>query len=99
MYKIINNDAPNYLCNRFSKKETKYNMRNNGNLYLAKPNTDYKKRSLSYRGAKLWNSLENNIKCAMNLNSFKQKYLSVYQFAITNMKFSEICVQWYVLNL
>ena len=72
MFKIVNRDAPHYLNNRFVRKETRYNMRNSGDLHLVKPNTEYKKRSLSYRGAKLWNSLDANVKSVSNLKDFKQ---------------------------
>ena len=78
MFKIINHWTPNYLCKRFVRKETRYNMRNSNNLHLVKPNTEYKKRSFSYRGAKLWNSLDNDVKSAINVNDFRQQYLSVY---------------------
>ena len=77
MFKIVNHDAPHYLCKRFERKETRYNMRNSDNLKLVKVNTEYKKRSLSYRGAKLWNSLDDNIKSAIDLKYFKQRYLSL----------------------
>lgn len=72
MYKIVNNLAPNYLCKRFVKKETCYNTRNKNDFLMEKPNTEYLRRSFSYRGAKLWNSLDDNVKNACNLISFKQ---------------------------
>ena len=77
MFKIINNDAPSYLCRRFEVKETIYNMRNKGSLHLVKPNTEYMKRSFCYRGAILWNSLDANVKSAIDKKTFKQSYLSL----------------------
>ena len=71
MYKIMNNQAPNYLCKRFTKKELWYNTRTKDDIEIAKPNTEYMKRSFSYRGAKSWNSLDGNVKNACNLNIFK----------------------------
>jgi hypothetical protein len=78
MFKVINNIAPTYLSDRFVKKEIKYDMRQKNILYIGKPNTEYKKRSFSYRGALLWNSLDDNIKYAPNLAGFKHvlKYSS-----------------------
>jgi hypothetical protein len=78
MFKIVNNLAPSYLSKRFTKKESRYNTRNNDGLYMDKPNTEYKKRSLSYRGAKLWNSIDRNVKNTDDIMSFKQRYLSAY---------------------
>ena len=78
MFKIINNITPQYLSKRFTRKETKYAMRNSGSLYMDRPNTEYKRRSSSYRGANLWKSLDRNIKGATDLLSFKQQYLSMY---------------------
>ena len=77
MFKIVNNLTPHYLSNRFKRKETRYAMRKGDRLYLDRPKTEYKKRSFSYRGAKLWNSLDDNVKSAINLMSFKQQYFSI----------------------
>ena len=72
MFKIINNQAPNYLCKRFVRKETCYNTRNKNDLMMGKPHTEYMRRSFCYRGAKLWNSLDDNVRNACNLTSFKR---------------------------
>jgi len=72
MYKIVNNQAPSYLCNRFHKNVTCYNSRHKNDLVMHKPNLEYMKRSFTYRGAELWNSLDYNVKNACNLKSFKQ---------------------------
>ena len=77
MYKIVNNLAPQYLCNKFKRKEENYNMRVSNTLCIDKPNTEYKRRSFTYRGAKLWNSLEENIKNAVNVTTFKQQLRNV----------------------
>jgi len=78
MFKIVNQQAPSYLSKRFTKKESRYYTRNANDLYMNKPNTEYKKRSLSYRGANLWNSLDENVKSTDDLKSFKQRYISTY---------------------
>ena len=78
MYEVMNNQAPHYLTSGFTRKETKYGLRNSSALYLSRPRTKYKSRSFYYRGAKLWNSLDENTKCAINLMTFKQRYLSIY---------------------
>ena len=72
MHKIVNSQAPKYLCNRFVKKETCYNTRNKDVFIMDKPNTEYKKRSFSYRGAQLWNSIDDNVRSVCNQKHFKQ---------------------------
>ena len=41
------------------------------NIFVPRPCTEAAKRAFSYRGAVLWNSLENVLKDETNLNSFK----------------------------
>ena len=72
MYKIMNNQAPSYLCKRFVRKDTGYNTRNKNDVVVVKPNTEYMRRSFTYRGARFWNSIDGNVKNACNLISFKQ---------------------------
>ena len=63
MYKVINNLAPSYLLNSFTKTSQihAHYLRNSG-LYVQQPNTDARKKSFSYRGAALWNKFSNNIR-------------------------------------
>ena len=63
MFKTLKGDAPYYLQNLFSARGTVYNLRNwEIKLNLPKPRTNYLKRSLSYSGALLWNSLPQYIR-------------------------------------
>ena len=73
MYKIATGLAPEYLINDFEFKYTSYNLRNN--LYtfsLPKIQTCFKKKTLSYHGAKLWNELSVDIKSKPTYESFKR---------------------------
>lgn len=72
MYKIMNDLTPTYLRNRFELKDTRYELRGYKSLVIPKPNTEYKKRSLSYRGAKSWNNMDINLKQARNVGHFKR---------------------------
>ena len=74
MFKIlVKSDAPSYLQNLFSIRGTGYNLRNSEiKLSLPKPRTNYLKRSLSYSGAVLWNSLPKNIRMLSSLPLFKK---------------------------
>ena len=62
MFKILKGNMPSYLQILFSARNTEYNLRNNQfKLNLPKPQTNYLKRSLSYDGALLWNSLPEEV--------------------------------------
>ncbi len=77
MYKAVNNILPTYICKRFERKQVQYNLRNSNVLFIDKPNTEYKKRSFTYRGANLWNTLNDNVKSAITLASFKKQLQSM----------------------
>ena len=60
MHSIVNNTAPEYLTSRFVRRcdLTSYNLRENEyKLAVPQPRTEFYKRSLSYSGSVLWNSL------------------------------------------
>ena len=49
-----------------------YNLRGaSNNVFVPRPRTEAVKRSFSYRGAVMWNGLENVLKDEINLNCFK----------------------------
>ena len=64
--------APDYLCSKFERRETAYNLRDSENkLNVPLPRTNYYKNSFSYSGATLWNSLPRDIRQAESLGLFK----------------------------
>ena len=70
MFKILKGNMPSYLRTLFSIRNTEYNLRNNQlKRNLPKPRTNYSKRSFSYNGALLWNSLPEEMR---NLTVFPQ---------------------------
>ena len=74
MYKITHDLAPKRLSNIFHETPSSrhYNLRGSSTkLCLPQPKTDYLKKSLSYRGAKLWNSLSDDIRSKESLVAFK----------------------------
>ena len=82
MYKIVNNMVPEYLSSHFVLRSDTltYNLRDSdGTLAIPQPRTNYCKRSLSYSGVVLWNSLPLNIRQSLSLNEFKSK-LKNYDF-------------------
>ena len=73
MFKILKGHTPSYLQNLFSLRGTRYNFRNSEvKLNLPKPRTNFLKRRLSYSGARLWNSLPQDIRMIPLLSQFKK---------------------------
>jgi hypothetical protein len=77
MYNTINKRVPEYLQDIFTSRSCPYRLRNNENtlfvhIQIIYPHTDYLKRSLSYDGAVLWNSLPTELRSAKSLSAFKR---------------------------
>ena len=74
VFKALNDLAPDYLSSMFTERSTSgYVLRDSTNkLNVPLPRTNYLKRSFSYRGATLWNSLPCNLRQEKSLNRFKQ---------------------------
>ena len=72
MFKTLNGLTPQYLEEMFSSRIGHYTLRDsNRKLFIPKPNTDYLKRSFSYSGTSLWNSLPESLRLSPSLTSFK----------------------------
>ena len=85
MFKILNGQTPDYLSNKFifRKDTTSYRLRNSEmRLPLPQPRTDCVRKSFSYSGAALWNSLPTDIRVSKTLGEFKTK-LSNFSFEWT----------------
>jgi hypothetical protein len=63
-FKALTANSPNYLPEMFNFRSNEtYNLRSNFcQLSLDKPNTNFLKKSFSYRAAKSWNNLPDNIR-------------------------------------
>ena len=78
MFRCFNNQAPTYLTNLFDRLSTFtcHNLRSTAsNFHIKGFNTEYGKRSITYRGAKLWNSLSHDAKSKRTINSFRKAAL------------------------
>ena len=74
MFKSLNGLAPVYLHELFSERDTDYDLRDSfRKLNLPKPCTNYLKRSFSYSGALLWNSLPESIRAIRSIGKFKKE--------------------------
>ena len=74
VFKSLNNLYPESLKNMFKPTSGvhSYNVRGaSNNIFVPRPRTEAAKRAFSYRGAVMWNGLENVLKDEINLNSFK----------------------------
>ena len=83
VYQAINKLLPYYLQNMFTKvKDVVLRVTrssNTTNLIVPFPRIELFKRSFSYSGAILFNQLDNKIKHANSVNSFKRIYFSVFK--------------------
>ena len=74
MFKTLNDQHPEYLKGLFKPFSTDYSLRNSDNKSaLPKPRTDFLKRSLCYRRARLWNSLPSNVRAIRSYTNFRNK--------------------------
>ena len=79
VYKSLNGLVPEYLSSLFKKRSTR-NVRELRNtetdLSIPLRKTNNGQRAISFRGLKLWNSLELDVKQAPSLATFKRRIKS-----------------------
>ena len=74
MFKSLNGFAPVYLHELCSERHTDYDLRDSfRKLNLPKSRIDYLKRSFSYSGAFLWNSLPESIREIRSIGQFTKE--------------------------
>ena len=79
IYKNINGISPKYLQGFVTLKENRYCLRNSKNLEIPKfKSIKYGKNSFGYQSAKVWNTLDNDIKDVLCLNDFRRVIQSWY---------------------
>ena len=78
MYKVLKKSAPSSLVKLFKNKEefTQYDLRGSStSLQLAQPKTEKLiKKTFSYDGAKIWNSLPADVRDSGTLTILKNRY-------------------------
>lgn len=79
MFKTMNNLAPTYMNNLFQYTNEIHNRNLRSTtenlLYVPKPKCEIFRNSFAYSGAKLWNSIPQNIKSCNSVQQFKDRYL------------------------
>ena len=82
IYKCLHNSSSNILSNRSTKASDSHcyitRYAENYNLQVPKPNSNYIKGILSYKGVVCWNSLPDEIKSSHTLIEFKNLCKSYY---------------------
>ena len=77
IFKCLKNEAPSYLTEKvtYVSENNPYQLRNvvNGDLCVPKSRTELFKKSFSYSGPCLWNSLPTSIRTAQSTTVFKYK--------------------------
>ena len=72
VYKSLHGLAPDYLCSKYERRETAYNLRDSeSKLNVPLPRTNYYKNSFSSSGTTLSNRLPRDIRQAESLGLFK----------------------------
>ena len=73
VYKIVNSIGPSYFRNMFTLKSSVYDLRNSQVLNIPNFNSQqYGKDTFRYQGAKLCNTLSNELKNTNSKDSFKK---------------------------
>ena len=76
-WKALNDQAPKYIKQLLHKKpQQKHNLRSNSKPQLSEPvsqnKNNFEDRAFSFVAPKLWNSLPNNVRKAVSLDTFKK---------------------------
>ena len=76
MYNIHKNSTPNVFKNMFLKNNTihNYSTRQANDFHLPKSRTNFANRNFMFTGPKLWNSLDNSLREACSLNTFRYRF-------------------------
>ena len=91
IFKTLNGLTPQYLEEMFSSRIGHYTLRDsNKKLFIPKPNTDYLKRSFSYSGASLWNSLPESLRLSPSLTSFKTNLEHLYSNPASTRRYPNV---------
>ena len=79
MYQLNNGMVPDYLIDLFTKTNVVHGYgtkQDEFNFMPLKPNTNFGKKSFSYRGAVAWSNLTSTAKSSKSLKYFKNNLIS-----------------------
>ena len=98
VFKSLNNLAPQYVCNLFTRMSQlpSVNLKNTTtDLKLPRKNSKSGQKCYSFRGAKLWNGLPVESKQATSLNSFKELLINRFFYIFLLCKHAFIVKKLY----
>ena len=83
-FKCINDLAPPHLCSKFKKRSAIHHQstRSSDTLNIPLFRTTSGQRSFSYRGAKIWNNLDEELREITSLHHFKEGSSPTYSKSI-----------------
>ena len=75
VHKILNEQCPEILKQKFTKRSqvSKYETRRVNDLQIPRPRLEITQKSFSYKGAKVWNDIPNNIRNVESAALFKKQ--------------------------
>jgi len=73
MYRVLNNEALEYISNLYTHTPSRYSNSRNNKLSLPRPRIDIFKTVISFSGAFLWSNLPLTVRSCQSLSSFKRK--------------------------
>ena len=75
VHKILNEQFPEILLQKFTKRSqvSKYEKRRANDLRVPSPRLEITRKSFSYKGAKVWNDIPNNIRNVESAALFKKQ--------------------------
>ena len=72
MFKFMTHNSPTFIENLFTLSDTPYDLRGGKSItQTSVETTTFGLKSFKYEGAKLWNNLPSQMKCASSLKDFK----------------------------
>ena len=99
MYKVKNDLVPSYISEIFTRKGTRYNLRNS-DFEIPRFNTiRYGKHTLRYQGPYIWSKLENGMRELPSLSIFKTKIRRVDLASLVEDSGNccNLCSTWFFL--
>ena len=92
VFKIYHGLCPKYLCDLIQKRNTSRSTRLINNVEIPRfSSVTYGQNSFRVEGAKLWNSLSDDLKACTNLKMFK-RLISAWDGPCCNCSYCKLCI-------
>ena len=81
MYRVLNNEAPEYISNLYKHTPSRYSNSRNYKLSLPRPRIDVFRTSIPFAGAFLWNNLPLTLRSCQSFISSRRRFRAHLQAA------------------